>query len=112
MKLISRLLRHSCCLVTSLLLCATSTFAITLTTTNDVRVLADGGANNNYLSNTELSLYNNGSNVQRAHFRFIDLTAESALRSGTGGGHSLLWRSRDDSRESSTTSSISARNFL
>ena len=70
MKLISRLLRHSCCLVTSLLLCATSTFAITLTTTNDVRVLADGGANNNYLSNTELSLYNNGSNVQRTWINF------------------------------------------
>ena len=73
MKLISRLLRHSYCLVTSLLLCATSTFAITLTTTNDVRVLSDGGANFNYASNTELSLYYNGSNIQRTWINF-DLT--------------------------------------
>ena len=74
MKLISRLLRHSYCLVTSLLVCATSTFAITLTTTNDVRVLyGNGNENLNFASDTALSLYNNGGNIQRTWINF-DLT--------------------------------------
>jgi autotransporter-associated beta strand protein len=55
-------------------LCATSTFAITLTTTNDVRVLSGSNANNNYLSDTALSLYNDGGgNIQRTWVNF-DLT--------------------------------------
>lgn len=74
MKLISRLLRHSYCLVTSLLLCTTSSFAITLTTTNDVRVLSGVNANINFVSNSSLSLYNDGGgNIQRTWINF-DLT--------------------------------------
>jgi autotransporter-associated beta strand protein len=57
-----------------LVLCATSAYAITLTTTNDVRALSGGGANNNYASDTALSLYNNGGdNIQRTWINF-DLT--------------------------------------
>lgn len=52
-----------------LVLFTTSAYAITLTTTNDVRVLANG-PNSNYAYDSALALFNNGDNVQRTWINF------------------------------------------
>ena len=54
-----------------LVLFTTSTYAITLTTTKDVRVLSGGNANSNFASDGFLSLYSDGGgNIQRTWISF------------------------------------------